>query len=74
MRIVSRTSATAVTLSSSATYASIVPGTAVARRRRASDPSAPAGVVTARTRMPAACSGCSAAETSADDASVTTTG
>src|SRR5438067_2364174 len=54
MRIASRTSATAVTLSSSATYASIVPGTAVARRRRASDPSAPAGVVTARTRPPVA--------------------
>ena len=62
------------TCSSSATYASIASGDGMPRRRRASELSATAGVVTARIRMPASRSGCSASAKSVAEAIDTTTG
>src|SRR5438093_2506272 len=63
-----------VAVSSSATYASIAPGTENARRMRASEASATAGVVTARSRMPASRNSCTCADNSEAGASDTTTG
>ena len=63
-----------VAVLSSATYASIDPGTANSRRVRANDVSAAAGVRTDRTWMPAFLSGSSAAVIGAAAASATTTG